>query len=80
MDYNVGVDMNIKRRVSVTFDLYKSVTENMLIDLTLPPSTGFSTMRENVGSVINTGFDLRTSFTLLQNIKERSYLTLTANI
>lgn len=80
MDYNVGLDMNIKRRVSVTFDLYKSVTENMLIDLTLPPSTGFSTMRENVGSVINTGFDLRTSFTLLQNIKERSYLTLTANI
>ena len=80
MDYNVGIDMNIKRRVSVTFDLYKSVTENMLIDLTLPPSTGFSTMRENVGSVINTGFDLRTSFTLLQNIKEWSYLTLTANI
>lgn len=80
MDYNVGLDLNIKRRISITFDLYKSVTENTLIDLTLPPSVGFTSMRENVGTVINTGFDLRTSFTVLQNLKERSYLTVTANI
>ena len=80
MDYNVGLDLNLKRRVSITFDLYKSVTENTLIDLTLPPSVGFNTMKENVGTVINKGFDLRTSFTVLQNLKERSYLTVTANI
>ena len=80
MDYNAGIDINLKRRYSITFDLYRSVTENTLISLTLPPSVGFSSVRENVGTVINTGFDIRTSFTLLQNIRERSYLTLTANI
>ena len=79
MDYNVGFDLNIKRRFSLTFDLYKSVTENTLINLTLPPSLGFTTMRENAGTVINKGFDIRSSFTILQNLKERSYLTLTAN-
>ena len=30
--------------------------------------------------MFNKGFDLRTSFTVLQNLKERSYLTVTANI
>lgn len=80
MDYNVGLDMNIKRRFSITFDLYKSITENTLIDLTLPPSVGFPTVRENVGRVINTGFDIRTSFTVWQNIKERSFVTLNVNI
>lgn len=80
MDYNAGIDINIKRRVSITFDLYKSITENTLIDLTLPPSLGFSTVRENVGRVINNGFDLRTTFTLWQNIKERSYVNLMVNI
>ena len=80
MDYNVGFDMNIKRRFSLTFDLYKSVTDNTLINLTLPPSTGFSTVRENVGEVVNKGFDIRTSYTVLQNIKERSYLTVNLNI
>ena len=80
MDYNLGLDVNIKSRFSVTFDLYRSVTENTLIDLTLPPSIGFSTVRENVGRVINTGFDLRTSFTIWQNTKERSYVNLLVNI
>lgn len=80
MDYNVGLDLNIKRRISITLDFYRSITENMLSPITLPPSVGFESMQENVGSVINRGFDLRTSFTILQNIKERSYLTATINI
>lgn len=80
MDYNAGIDLNIKRRVSVTFDIYKSVTDNTLISLTLPPSNGFTTVRENVGAVINKGFDIRTQFTILQNIKERSFLNANINI
>lgn len=80
MDYNIGFDMNVKRRFSLTFDVYKSVTDNTLINLTLPSSNGFSTVRENVGAVINTGFDIRASYTILQNIKERSFLTVNANI
>ena len=80
MDYNVGLDLNIKRRFSLTFDVYRSVTDNTLISLTLPPSTGFSTVRENVGEVINRGFDIRISYTILQNIKERSFLTANLNI
>lgn len=80
MDYNIGVDMNIKRRLSLTVDLYKSKTDNTLVNLTLPPSLGFTTVRENVGAVINTGYDIRFSYTVLQNIKERSFLTVTANL
>lgn len=80
MDYNIGFDMNIKRRFSLTFDLYRSVTTNTLIDLTLPPSNGYRNVRENVGEVVNRGFDIRTSYTILQNIKERSFLTANVNI
>ena len=80
MDYNVGFDMNIKRRFSLTFDAYRSITDNTLIDLTLPPSNGFTTIRENAGEVINRGFDIRTSYTILQNVKERSFLTVNLNI
>ena len=80
MDYNVGFDMNIKRRFSLTFDAYRSITDNTLIDLTLPPSNGFTTLRENAGEGINRGFDIRTSYTILQNVKERSFLTVNLNI
>lgn len=80
MDYNIGLDVNVMRRFSLTVDLYRSKTDNTLINLTLPPSTGFSTVRENVGAVINTGYDIRASYTVLQNTKERSFLTVTTNL
>ena len=75
MDYNIGLDINIRRRVSLTFDVYRSVTENMLTSITLPPSVGFNSLQENMGKAINTGWDLRSSFTVLENTRERSFLT-----
>lgn len=80
LDYNAGIDINIKRRISVTFDIYKSITDNTLTSLTLPYSNGFTSVQENLGAVINRGFDIRTQFTILQNVKERSYLTANLNI
>lgn len=80
MDYNAGIDINIKRRLMITFDIYKGVSQNTLIDLTLVPSTGFSTVKENVGTVTNKGMDLRLTYTAWQKPKDNSYLTITANL
>lgn len=77
---NVGMDVNIMRRLIVKIDIYKKMTDNTLINLTLPPSVGFSSVRENVGEVVNKGFDVQFSYILFQNAKERSFLTLVANI
>lgn len=79
MDYNAGIDLNIKRRFMLTFDIYKGVSKNTVIDFTTPPSVGFNTVKENVGTVTNKGFDLRLTYTAWQRPKENSYLTITAN-
>lgn len=80
LDYNVGFDLGVARRLNLTLDVYRKVTTNTLVDLTLPPSMGFKVVRENAGEVINRGFDLRMSYTVLQNSEQRSFLTLIANI
>ena len=56
-------------------EYYNSVTNNALNPLTLVPSTGFSTVQENVGKVQNRGFDLRASATVWQRPADRSYLS-----
>mgnify|MGYP003289559860 CR=1 FL=1 len=56
MDYNVGLDLKFKR-VSLTLDWYRSDTEDMVISVTLPSSTGFKSVSENLGKVRNTGFE-----------------------
>lgn len=76
MDYNVGLDMTIKNRFNLVFDYYQSTTENLLVAFTLPPSSGFTTVQENVGKVRNTGVELNMSYTVFTLPKDRSYLTL----
>lgn len=79
-DVNVGFDFNYKRRVMVTFDYYVGKTRNTVIDLSLPVSLGFSTMKENMGSVKNTGFDARIAYTAYQRPKDDSYITFSLNV
>lgn len=58
MDYNIGFDAHIKG-LSLTFDVYRADTKNMVTDLALPTSTGFSTVKDNLGLVRNTGVELK---------------------
>lgn len=56
MDYNVGLDTRVGP-MSVSLDLYQSDTRNMLTDLTIPGSTGFSIVKDNLGMVRNSGIE-----------------------
>lgn len=48
MDYNAGIDARIWK-FSFTFDYYESITDNLIVDLSLPTSVGFSSVKENIG-------------------------------
>lgn len=76
MDYNVGMDMSVKNNFNLVFDYYQSTTENLLVAFTLPPSTGFTTVQENVGKVRNTGVELSMSYMVLSRPQDRTFLTL----
>jgi TonB-dependent starch-binding outer membrane protein SusC len=57
--YNAGLDFGLlDNRLTGTLDAYHSVTEDLLLAVTLPASTGFSTQLKNVGSVRNDGVEL----------------------
>lgn len=79
MDYNVGLDFSILRKLTGRFDYYRSITENTLVDFTLPPSTGFSNVKENLGKIRNTGMELMLSYNVYSDPKNRSYFAVTAS-
>ena len=56
---NAGVDMGfVNNRLLVTIDAYQSQTSDLLLDVPLPRSSGFSSQLQNVGSVRNRGLEL----------------------
>ena len=56
-DYNIGIDVDTKW-ISVAFDLFRADSKNMLTSISIPTSTGFSTVKDNLGKVRNTGFEV----------------------
>ncbi len=56
--FNVGLTSSfLGDRLNVNFDFYKEKTVDMLIDMSLPPSSGASTVKANLGSQTSKGFE-----------------------
>lgn len=57
--FNVGFDLAFfKNRITLTTDYYYKKTKDLLLELAVPQSTGFSSAFKNVGSIENRGFEL----------------------
>lgn len=64
--FNIGADVGLlNNRISFLFDYFRRVTDNLITDLTLPPSTGFGSILTNLGSLENKGFEVELSAQLL---------------
>ena len=64
---DIGLDMGLlANKVTIVFDYYNRVTDDLLTNLELPQSTGFSSILTNLGSLRNKGVELEVNATLVQ--------------
>ena len=79
---NLGFDMGwLENRVTATVDVYQSRTNDLLLTVSLPASSGYSNQLQNVGSVENKGVELSLSTVNLagRRLSWRSTLSAAAN-
>lgn len=58
-EINVGLDLTVlDSRVTLTAEAYQGDTEDLLLDVQVPQSSGFSSVAMNTGSVRNRGLEL----------------------
>ncbi|SEA20170.1 TonB-linked outer membrane protein, SusC/RagA family [Arachidicoccus rhizosphaerae] len=80
--FNVGLDFDIlHNRISGSVDVYKSTTSDILMEMSIPSLTGYTTAWANIGKTANKGIDITLN---TQNIKTRNFswnttLTLAGN-
>src|SRR5690606_28546567 len=80
--YNIGVDFSfLEGRIQLTLDYYDMVTNNLLVNRTLPLITGFSSVTTNIGELANKGLELtfRSSFVSSSNFNWTSALNISFN-
>lgn len=66
--FDVGMDISfLKERLTFIIDGYLKNTKDLLATVNLPPSSGFTSMLRNIGSIRNRGIELEVGGIPLQN-------------
>ena len=75
---NIGTDISVLGdRLALSANNYQNRSKNLLTDVTLPPSLGYGTYRENLGEIENKGYELEVRLGILK--KKDLWLNLTAS-
>jgi len=60
--FNIGLDLGfLDNRLRFTLDYYRKETQDLLLDLPVPYTSGFAISTQNIGSTENKGFDIAVS-------------------
>lgn len=58
-EVDAGLDLALfNNRVSFTIDAYNGITKDLLLNVEIPPSSGFTTVTKNTGKVRNRGLEV----------------------
>lgn len=66
-EYNAGLDFAVFGRFTGTFDIYTRKTLDMLLNYPLSRTSGFTSIRTNIGSVRNSGFEFMADASIVKN-------------
>ncbi len=65
--YDLGLEVGLfKGRLNLEFDVYHSITNDLLFTREIPSQAGFSSRLENIGSLENRGFDFSLNASLFR--------------
>lgn len=66
---NAGLDIGLwDERLRLSLDLYQKTTEDLLAIVNLPPSSGFSSTLQNIGSIDNRGIEIQIGTDIIRKI------------
>lgn len=69
--YNVGLDLSLlDRKVNFVFDVYYKKTNDLLINVPVPLTSGYATVLQNIGGVENKGIEIGLT---TENIKTKNF-------
>lgn len=77
---NLALELGfLDHRITARIEHYNKVTNNLVTNVTLAPSVGFTSYPENVGKIENKGWEISLSGIPYRNAAKQSYWTITVN-
>lgn len=64
LKHNIGIDVSLRQKLNITFNYFYEITEGSIATVSLAPSTGFISYKENMGDITNKGWELYAQYTI----------------
>ncbi|MBP6025291.1 SusC/RagA family TonB-linked outer membrane protein [Ferruginibacter sp.] len=65
---NFGLDLSVlDNKIQFTVDIYKNTAKDLLLDVAIPPTTGYTSQIQNIGSTSNRGVEFQINATPVSN-------------
>ncbi len=65
---NLGLDVTLfNRRIDISVDVYKNTTKDLLLNVPIASTLGYSTQLQNVGSTSNKGLEIQVNASVLKS-------------
>ena len=77
---NIGIDTRFYDRIALSLEYYNKDTSDLLYYVSLPSTSGYNGYYENIGGVVNKGFEANLSVTIFPHTKNGFGWTLTGNM
>lgn len=65
VSWNIGTEITLYKLFNFQFNYYHKRTYDLITDVSLPSSSGFSVYRDNIGEVLNKGFEIKTNLNVV---------------
>lgn len=66
-DFDLGMEVEFLKRINLNISYYNRKTEDALLDVPIPTSTGFTSLMRNIGVLQNSGIEATLNFKILDN-------------
>lgn len=71
---NIALDITLLNRHSLRLDLYRKTTHDLISDVSLPTSSGFKVYKDNVGEILNHGFEVKLNLGVISSRNMNMFL------
>lgn len=66
LSYNLGFKASLYNRVHLNLEFYKKITSDMLMSVPISMTSGFSSLRQNVGKMENSGVEVEVNMDVIK--------------
>jgi TonB-dependent starch-binding outer membrane protein SusC len=77
---NVGLDISFLRRFDLSVDVYRNTSSDLLLNVPIDPTYGYSSQLQNIGKTRNTGFEIQLNAAVINNRKNNFTWNINFNI